>query len=370
MINKKRRPPLTVIFDLREILFQKRGWERYGINLLRELIRSNKIKASYITENAKLARKAYPFLFTAAARVFEMKINPLPRKGLPTKGFIEEHDIYHSLTDYPEFIPRRAKLITSVHDLSFELPTEYQQKGFSRLMRDNLLTVTRHTSAVICFSRTTKKLFSAFAKKNNVKTPFPVTVIPHGTDHLCRGTNSLPAKLGNTGLPYFLYTGALDKDKNINRMILGFLKAAQNRELRLVLAGPKKRGSGIRKNLLNHEKIQYLGYVSDSELNELYTAAECFITASLDEGFGLCPLEAMSCGTPVICSDIGCFRETLRDCALFFNPYDTDDIADKIRLFLRAPLKQRDRIIADNPAEIYSWRDSAKQTLELYRSIF
>jgi glycosyltransferase involved in cell wall biosynthesis len=260
-------------------------------------------------------------------------------------------------------------LITSVHDLSFELLAEYQQKGFTRLMRDNLLTVARHSSALICFSRTTKKIFTDFAEKNNVEASLPVAVIPHGIDHICRGTDKMPSKVSRPRLPYFLYTGALDKDKNINRMVLGFLKATQNRDLRLVLAGPEKRGSGIRKSLLNHKKIQYLGYVNDNELKELYTAAECFITASLDEGFGLCPLEAMRCGTPVICSDIGCFRETLKDRAIFFDPYDTDDIADKIRLFLKAPLKQRNRIITDNPAEVFSWRDSARQTLELYRSI-
>ena len=87
--------------------------------------------------------------------------------------------------------------------------------------------------------------------------------------------------------------------------------------------------SKILKRINNKNKIIKLPYISDGDLNYLYENANALIFPSLCEGFGLPPLEALKCGTNVICSDIPCFREIYSK-VTFFDPYDINDIANKI----------------------------------------
>lgn len=131
---------MKVVFDLREVLFQRRGWQRYGVNLLKNLIQFDDVECSFI-ENKIKAEAAFPFLFSKTVRVVTMKINPFARKGLPSNDFIESHDIYHSLTDYPEFIPRRARLIATIHDISSQLFSHCHSPRFVKLMANNLKTI-------------------------------------------------------------------------------------------------------------------------------------------------------------------------------------------------------------------------------------
>lgn len=79
------------------------------------------------------------------------------------------------------------------------------------------------------------------------------------------------------------------------------------------------------------ENIKFLGRVSDNELISLYSNAKAFIFPSLYEGFGIPPIEAQSCGCPVISSNAGSLPEILNDSATFFNPYCVKSIRDTLR---------------------------------------
>jgi glycosyltransferase involved in cell wall biosynthesis len=111
--------------------------------------------------------------------------------------------------------------------------------------------------------------------------------------------------------------------------------------------------------------VQSLGYVPDDVLAALYRGAECLVYPSLYEGFGLPVLEAMACGTPVVTTNFGATAELARGAAVLVDPYDVDDVARGIEEARR----RRDELRAAGleRARQYTWDETARRTLEVYR---
>lgn len=129
---------------------------------------------------------------------------------------------------------------------------------------------------------------------------------------------------------YILYVGNSKPHKNLLRLISAYklLPEELKKDYMLVLAGVKK--SEIVDFLENKKSINVIEFVEDEDLPSLYSGAELFVFPSLYEGFGLPPLEAMSCGCPVVASNTSCIPEVLKDSVLYFNPYDIRDMSHKI----------------------------------------
>jgi glycosyltransferase involved in cell wall biosynthesis len=113
------------------------------------------------------------------------------------------------------------------------------------------------------------------------------------------------------------------------------------------------------------------GYVADEDLPALYRAARAFVYPSLFEGFGLPPLEAMACGTPVVTSDVSSLPEITGDAALLIDPNDERALANALIEIvnderLRAELREKG--IAQ--AKKFTWRDAAEKTLRLYQEAY
>jgi glycosyltransferase involved in cell wall biosynthesis len=110
--------------------------------------------------------------------------------------------------------------------------------------------------------------------------------------------------------------------------------------------------------------VMLLGYVADEELKELYRNANCFIYPSLYEGFGLPPLEAMYNGCPVIVARSGALPEVCGDAAFYCDPYDPEDIAEKICLMMTNDnLRNEFREKGLSQARLYTWEKCARATL-------
>jgi len=152
--------------------------------------------------------------------------------------------------------------------------------------------------------------------------------------------------------PYLLYVGNDYPHKNLKRLKSAFEKLiGDGLNYELVLAGAND-------------------FISDAELENLYGNAGLFVFPSLVEGFGLPPLEAMVRGVAVVCSDIPALVEILADAAIYFNPLDIDDMAEKIKkVLLDKDLK--DRLINRGYAQAkkYNWQETAEETLKIYESI-
>lgn len=170
--------------------------------------------------------------------------------------------------------------------------------------------------------------------------------------------------------PYLLYVGSLYPHKNIE-FVVRALKLIKERSINLVVVSSRnvfaERFIRFVKKEGTEGLIKFLGYVPDKELAVLYKNAEAFIYPTLSEGFGLPGLEAMACGTPVACSDIPVLCEVYGNAALYFNPEDANDIANKIKLILTNK-KLRAELIFKGAKQVkkYSWRKMAEETMVVY----
>ena len=139
--------------------------------------------------------------------------------------------------------------------------------------------------------------------------------------------------------PYLLYVGNFKYHKNVRRLLRVFKRVAMEfRDLSLVLAGPLRDGyealRTYRNELSLREKVVFVGPVNRQEARFLYVAAEVFVMPSLYEGFGLPPVEAMACGTPVITSEVTSLPEVVGDAAVLVDPYNVDEMIEAVRRLL------------------------------------
>ncbi len=175
---------------------------------------------------------------------------------------------------------------------------------------------------------------------------------------------------------YILTVGTIEPRKNIVNLLKAFsflLENSKKLDYQLLIVGGKGwQNSEIYKTyrLLNFKdnQVRFLGYVPDEELYKLYSAAEVFVFPSLYEGFGLPPLEAMACATPVVASDIPIFKEILGDAAILVNPYNPKEIADGIRQVLNdVSLAEELRKKGLERIKLFSWEKSSRALAGLFQ---
>jgi len=202
--------------------------------------------------------------------------------------------------------------------------------------------------------------------------PDRVSVVELGCDHIARALP--PEGFPPPAEPYLLTVSRVDARKNHLRMLEAFeLLVREGFPHRWVVAGPPGFGAEVFDRALAESPVRHLverrPYVADDELPRLYAQADCFLFASLNEGFGLPPLEAMVCGTPVVTSAVTSLPEICGDAAFLVEPTETERIFEAVRRVLSEPeiadeLRRRGRV----QARRFTWRETAKRTLLAYRN--
>ena len=176
--------------------------------------------------------------------------------------------------------------------------------------------------------------------------------------------------------PFILYVGNIKPHKNLERLIDAFDRVRRQGfdNLSLVIIGDQiSRYQGLRRAVHRHKlhkHVRFLGFVPIETLAVLYRLAALFVFPSLYEGFGLPPLEAMACGTPVVTSNASSMPEVVGEAAFLVDPYDADSIADGMRQVLtnadlRATLVER----GFERAKMYSWERSVRRIREIYSEV-
>ncbi len=283
---------------------------------------------------------------------------------------ISKYDVYWE----PNFIPIRHintnKIISSIHDFSFILYKDFHPRERIEYFDNYFFKNIYKSDMIICFSEFTKReiMERLNFEDNRIK------VIPHGVKHdVFRVHNDL--SLGFV-LPqkFILCVGSIEPRKNL----LGLLKAYDKlsseikSEYKLVLAGFKGwKNKDIMKIIDdNKEYVIYLGYISDLELAKVYNLASLFVFPSFYEGFGFPPLEAMACGTPVITSNVSSLPEVGGDAVIYCNPYDIEDIKEKIEMVLNNKELQRKMIEKGlKRVKQFTWEKAAKKHLEVFNKV-
>lgn len=277
----------------------------------------------------------------------------------------------------------RGPFIVTVHDLTIS--------HFPTLRATTLSPLTyrlKHLAYTIVMRSAVKKakkiLAVSFYTRNDLAETYKVpkdkiVVTYEAADPITNRSLGAPEEIlkkYNISPPYLLYVGNAYPHKNLD-ILVPALEALQNKYgllPALVLAGKEDYFyQRLKKDVSSSKaapKIVFCGYVPDQDLPFLYEQAESYIFPSLYEGFGLPPLEAMQYGIPVLSSQASCLPEILQDCAVYFDPNDPADIADKIAEILQEDGLKRS-LASKGKAHVkkFSWEKMTSDTLIVYNKI-
>lgn len=194
----------------------------------------------------------------------------------------------------------------------------------------------------------------------------------HPSESNLRAKYSLPEK-------FILFLGTIEPRKNIVRLIRAFAHAKQKAKLphHLILVGAYGWNAILRAEIDRAateagvaDSVRFIGYAPQDEIASWYRAADLFAYPSLYEGFGLPPLEAMACGTPVVTSNAASLPEVVGEAGLMVAPEDERALADAIiRAVTDRALRAEMRARGLEQARKFSWARTARETAELYREV-
>ena len=202
--------------------------------------------------------------------------------------------------------------------------------------------------------------------------PGRVTVTTLGCDHVL--AHLPPGGVPRADPPYVLTVARVDRRKNHVRILDAFERLVrEGLPHRWLVVGPRGFGAEDFEAALARspaaDRVEWRTDVPDAELPGLYAAADVLVWPSLNEGFGLPPLEAMACGTPVVASAVTSMPEILGDAAFYVEPTDPERIFEATRRLIAEP-DLRDEHVArgKRQAREHTWRGCAKDTLLAYRA--
>jgi glycosyltransferase involved in cell wall biosynthesis len=268
-----------------------------------------------------------------------------------------------------------SKIVVTIHDLiPYILPEMVRPSFLKRFITEmpDIIAVSDHIITV-----------SSAAKQDIIRlfsvNPAKISVVPSAPAAIYR---RLPAAMVTRELrqkyrlkrPYILYVGGLNPRKNVVELIYAYSKI--NRELPagqlLVIPGAAGRHLQKLQTMVSaldlEEHIVFPGFVISDDLPLLYNGADLFVYPSLYEGFGLPPIEAMACGTPVIAANTSSLPEVAGEAALLVDPRDTLKLAETIWQVLTDP-ELAAALSAKGLARCqkYTWAANAAQILQIYR---
>jgi glycosyltransferase involved in cell wall biosynthesis len=174
---------------------------------------------------------------------------------------------------------------------------------------------------------------------------------------------------------YILGLGSIQPRKNLERLIAAYAMLAKERDIPpLVLVGKKAWlfGDSIDAAVKHGvaDRVIFTGFVPEEDLAALYSAATIFVYPSFFEGFGLPPLEAMQCGTPVITGDRTSLPEVVGDAGIMVDPFDVDAIAGAMRrLLMDEQLRSDLSRHGIERAMTFSWEKAARETLDVFKKV-
>jgi len=179
------------------------------------------------------------------------------------------------------------------------------------------------------------------------------------------------------GLPekYILFVGSVEKRKNLPGLLHAYacLQTIEGTPP-LVVVGVRRWKEDkiveILRELDLEGRVIFTGHVPNANLPALYSGADLFVFPSLYEGFGLPPLEAMACGTPLVCSNAASLPEVVGDAAIMVDPYDVEGLAEAMRRVLAdADLQAELRAKGLARAKRFTWERAARETVAVYREV-
>jgi len=260
--------------------------------------------------------------------------------------------------------------IVTVHDLVRTCFRFGGEAVIERILLRLDIRGIKRASHLIAVSHNTRNDLIKYLKVPDSK----ISVIYCGVDH----SIFKPYNIKLLDKPYILYVGSERLRKNLGRLFEAFAKLKKEfPELKLVKVGVSGRSEKYRKNTMKKlaslgitEDVIFIDHVSELELAYYYSSAQLLAYPSLYEGFGLPPLEAMTCGCPVVTSNTSSLPEVVGEAGIMVDPHDTDSLAQAMREVLTNS-ELRDNMVRKGleQSKRFSWEKAAEQTLEVYKKV-
>lgn len=287
-------------------------------------------------------------------------------------------DIY--LTQYitPFFVPKKIKIATIIHDISFNFYPQFIKWSDLFFLKLLIPISLKRADKIIGVSKFTHdeviKYYNVKPEKvtwvhNAVSEGFLKQEVSAEIIEKIKNKYSLPEK-------YILYLGTLQPRKNIVTLLEAYnLEQKKLGDMKLVIAGGK--GHNFDRNIEKFIKKYKMGknvimpgYIPEEDKAVLIKSAVIFVFPSLYEGFGIPILEAMAAGTPVIASNIAPHKEIAGDAALFFNPNISGELAQHVTELAKSQVL-REKLIAEGlrQAQKFSWEKTAGKMVEIFESM-
>lgn len=320
------------------------------------------------TEGIKIEKFGIFFKWTEKninyVRKFFTKINQFRiNKYLSDK----KDGVFHS-TYYTTYNKLKIPQVVTVHDMTHEkFPIFFNSQGAKRFINKKKECINK-ADAIICVSQATKnsllKIYNIDEKK--------IFVVYHGISRFFLDDNNIKNNFSKSELPYILFIGKRGLYKNFSFFINTFAKWNNRNNYNIILTGDELTDD---ENKLVHDlgldnNVICKNLVDEEELRVLYKESEFFIFPSLDEGFGLPILEAISSRTKVLCSNIEVFKEIGEDMVTYFDPTDEASLLNGLEKITNEKittdqLEER----ADRIRKKFSWEKCINETVNVYKKI-
>jgi glycosyltransferase involved in cell wall biosynthesis len=293
--------------------------------------------------------------------------------GLPRILSCYKVDLLHS----PHFllpVVRPCPAVATIHDVIYLACPEDLPSFAGRLYYRTMMNAcSRMATRIVTDSAHSKAEIIRYLRAD----PEKIEVVYPAVDPFFQ-SGSHPADLASArskfGIDrdYILYAGIYKPRKNHVRLLEAFRLLLKNGiQSQLVIAGPMAAAEPVLHRLAQQlgiaQHVIFTGFVTDADLRALYSAARVYVCPSLYEGFGFTVLEAMACGTPVVCSSSTSLPEVAGKAALYFDPHKPGEMAAQLRSAFSDDA-MRKSLIANGRSNLlrFSWEVAARQTLAAY----
>lgn len=358
---------------------QRTGVDNYLYGTLEEMIKQGKSESITLIHHKKSDDPVYQHCKDVLIPHIPLKLTCY--LGMPYAVRKANVDVLHFPAHWHTqssafFLNRNVKKVLTIHDLIPLLYPDSYSRNLARRWNNSLKLIINRADHIIAVSEKTREDCIKYLKIPSDE----ITVIPNGFSKAFYPIPNIGEvknyiKTTYNLDKYILFAGRVEARKNITTLINAFYelkKSGFNHKL-VIIGGMGWQHEKVLleiKKLNLQDEVVFPGYVPEDDLVKFYNAADLFVYPSLYEGFGLPPLEAMACGTPVITSNTSSLPEVVGDAGIMVDPLDTTALSDAMCKVLDDPglqSKLRDNGIIQSKE--FSWQKTAQKTWQIYEKV-
>lgn len=383
---------MKIAIDISPLATQKRtGIENYVFNLCKNLPLVDKENEYVLFANSY---RHYQSLRTAVEEIsvrsypnMSAKISKLPGTFLrllwgclrapSAERLVGDIDIFHHASHRMSPPSKKTRLVVTIFDLTPIKHPTYHTKGMISRYISDFPHLLKNADKVIAISNCTKN--DIIEHFDIAEERVQVTPLAANDDYKQISDKHAIDKIKgiyDIDKDYILFVGTLEPRKNLVNLLKAYciLPDYLKRDYALVLCGKKgwyyEEIFETVRELKLENKVIFTGYVPDKDIPLLMNGAAVFVYPSFYEGFGLPPLEAMACGTPVISTNVSSIPEVVGDAGILVSPTDVEELSDAmLRVLDNETLKAQLSEKGLKQASKFSWRATAEKTMEVYNEV-